>query len=49
MYFKDGDRQDLEAGPGFKGILIGLAVIILILGIFPQWLTNLLDNLVYIG
>jgi NADH-quinone oxidoreductase subunit N len=49
MYFKDGDRQDLEAGPGFKGILIMLAAIILILGIFPQLLTNLLDNLVYMG
>ncbi len=40
MYFKDGEAQILEVTPGFRFMLILLAVIIVLLGIFPQWLIN---------
>ncbi|HEY4154622.1 MAG TPA: proton-conducting transporter membrane subunit, partial [Puia sp.] len=40
MYFKDGDAQVLELTPGFSGWLIVLAIIVLVLGIFPQWLID---------
>ena len=40
MYFKDGISQHLEISTGFKGMLILLAVIIILLGIFPQLLIN---------
>jgi NADH-quinone oxidoreductase subunit N len=42
MYFKDGEYQEIEAGNGFKGLLIGLAAVIVLLGIFPQWLIDML-------
>jgi len=32
--------QQLELGTGFKAILIGLALIIILLGVFPQLLIN---------
>ncbi len=38
MYFKDGEGQAMEVTPGFKGWLVVLAVLIVLLGIFPQWL-----------
>jgi len=38
MYFKDGDRQEIETGPGFKLLLGVTAAAIILLGIFPQWL-----------
>jgi NADH-quinone oxidoreductase subunit N len=40
MYFKDGPAQQLELSGGFKAILIGLALIIILLGIFPQLLID---------
>ena len=40
MYFKDGVGQQLEISAGFQGMLILLALIIIVLGIFPQWLIS---------
>ena len=40
MYFKDGQPQQLELSSGFKWILIVLALIVILLGIFPQLLIN---------
>ncbi len=40
MYFKEGVAQPLEIGPGFQGMLVLLALIIIVLGIFPQWLID---------
>jgi NADH-quinone oxidoreductase subunit N len=42
MYFKEGEAEDVEAGAGFKATLVGLAAIIVLLGIFPEWLTKFL-------
>ena len=42
MYFREGDYQEVEASPAFKGILVGVAAIIVLLGIFPEWLTKFL-------
>lgn len=44
MYFKEGDGQAMEVSPGFKGLLIGIAAIVVLLGIFPEWL---IDKLYY--
>jgi NADH-quinone oxidoreductase subunit N len=44
MYFKEGDSQEMEVSPAFKGILVVMAAIVVLLGIFPQWL---LDKLYY--
>lgn len=38
MYFKDGDGLTAEVSPAFKGWLIVTAVLIILLGIFPQLL-----------
>lgn len=38
MYFKDGEKQMIESGPGFKLLLGATAAFIIFLGIFPQWL-----------
>lgn len=43
MYFKDGEPQEIKASSAFKGILILIAAIIIIIGIFPQWLTDRMD------
>ncbi len=40
MYFKEGEKQDLEVSPSFKGWLVALSAIIIFLGIFPQWLLD---------
>lgn len=40
MYFKDGTAQQLDLGPGFKAMLILLAGIVILLGLFPQLLIN---------
>ena len=40
MYFKDGEKQEIESGPGFKLVLGITAGIIVFLGIFPQWLLD---------
>ena len=42
MYFKDGDVQQIEASTTFKGLLVTVAVIVVLFGIFPEWLTNFL-------
>jgi NADH-quinone oxidoreductase subunit N len=42
MYFKDGEAQPIEASPAFKGLLVTVAVIVVLFGIFPEWLTNFL-------
>ncbi len=47
MYFKDGEPQELDAPPSFRILLILLAAVIILLGIFPQWLTEWL-NMVYL-
>lgn len=45
MYFKDGEPQGLEVSYTFRGLLIILAVIVVLLGIFPQWI---IDKIYYI-
>jgi NADH-quinone oxidoreductase subunit N len=40
MYFKEGTPQVTEISSGFRGLLILLAVIVVLLGIFPQWLID---------
>ena len=48
MYFKEGDgTTDSAPGAGFKGLLVLLAVLVLVLGVFPQVLLNQLHNLIY--
>ncbi|MBO9565495.1 MAG: NADH-quinone oxidoreductase subunit N [Niastella sp.] len=44
MYFKDGDAQEVQVSPVFKGLLVIIAAIVVLLGIFPQWL---IDKLYY--
>jgi NADH-quinone oxidoreductase subunit N len=44
MYFKEGDSQDMETSPVFKGLLVCIAAIVILLGIFPEWL---IDKLYY--
>lgn len=39
MYFKQGNSQIAEVSPGFKFTLAGLAVITIVLGLFPNLLT----------
>jgi NADH-quinone oxidoreductase subunit N len=50
MYFKEGEAepQELETSTSFKGLLIAIAVIVVILGIFPHWLLDQLHNLFYL-
>ena len=40
MYFKEGTAQQLEMSGSFKAILIVLALIVILLGIFPQVLID---------
>jgi NADH-quinone oxidoreductase subunit N len=40
MYFKEGDGQELGVSPGFRALLIAVAAVIILLGIFPQWLID---------
>jgi NADH-quinone oxidoreductase subunit N len=47
MYFKDGENQELEITPFFKIMLILVAAMIILLGIFPQWLIDQL-NILYL-
>ena len=42
MYFKDGPRQEIEAGSGFKILLAILSAAIVLLGVFPQTIIDLL-------
>ena len=48
MYFKDGDgTTETEPGAGFKGLLVVLAAIVVILGVFPQSLLSQLTHYIY--
>jgi NADH-quinone oxidoreductase subunit N len=48
MYFKEGDGATEEApSAGFKGLLVVVAALILLLGIFPQALLSQLYGIVY--
>jgi NADH-quinone oxidoreductase subunit N len=48
MYFKEGDgTTEAEPGARFKGLLVVLAAVVVILGVFPQSLLNQLTRLVY--
>ncbi len=48
MYFKDGDAAtEVPPGAGFKGLLLLLAVLVLVLGVFPQLLLDKLYTLIY--
>jgi NADH-quinone oxidoreductase subunit N len=38
MYFKEGDAQPLEITPAFKWTLVILAGLVILLGIFPNFL-----------
>jgi NADH-quinone oxidoreductase subunit N len=40
MYFKDGPARVIPISPVFKGTLVALAVLIILLGIFPELLLN---------
>jgi NADH-quinone oxidoreductase subunit N len=42
MYFKDGPKQQIEAGSGFKFLLVLIAVLIIILGLFPGLLVDMI-------
>jgi NADH-quinone oxidoreductase subunit N len=36
MYFKEGEPQKLDLQPGFKWTLVALAVIVVVIGVFPN-------------
>lgn len=40
MYFRDGERQEIDNGGGFSFFLLVIAALIILLGIFPQWLLD---------
>jgi NADH-quinone oxidoreductase subunit N len=44
MYFKEGEAQEISTTPVFRGLLISVAIIVVVLGIFPHWL---IDKLYY--
>ncbi|WP_207512020.1 NADH-quinone oxidoreductase subunit N [Longitalea luteola] len=48
MYFKDGEPQEIETSRGFKGLLIVIAAVVVLLGIFPHWLINQLYSFFYL-
>jgi NADH-quinone oxidoreductase subunit N len=43
MYFKEGEDQGVQVSDGFKTILIVAAVLVIVLGIHPDWLLNWLN------
>jgi NADH-quinone oxidoreductase subunit N len=43
MYFKEGDAQEMEVSSTFKALLVIMAAIVVLLGLFPQWLLDKLD------
>jgi NADH-quinone oxidoreductase subunit N len=48
MYFKEGDgTTEAEPGAGFKGLLVVLAALVILLGVFPQSLLDQLTRFVY--
>jgi len=40
MYFREGDPQLYAISPSFRIILVCITVLLVFLGIFPQWLTD---------
>ena len=40
MYFKEGERQEIISPPSFRYLLGGMAVVTVLLGIFPEWLIS---------
>ena len=40
MYFKEGAAQEITVSPAFKGTLVLLAAVVILLGIFPGLLLN---------
>jgi NADH-quinone oxidoreductase subunit N len=48
MYFKEGDgATEAEPSMGFKGVLVVLAVLVIVLGVFPQALLDQLSRFIY--
>jgi NADH-quinone oxidoreductase subunit N len=48
MYFKDGDgTTEVAPGAGYKGLLVLLAALVVVLGVFPQALLAQLRHFVY--
>jgi NADH-quinone oxidoreductase subunit N len=48
MYFKEGDgTTELEPTAGFKGLLVVLAAVVIILGVCPQSLLSILSKFPY--
>ena len=48
MYFKEGDgATEAEPSTGFKGLLVVLAALVIVLGIFPQALLDQLSRFIY--
>lgn len=43
MYFKEGDIQEMEVSPAFKALLVIMAAIVVLLGLFPHWLLDKLN------
>jgi NADH-quinone oxidoreductase subunit N len=50
MYFKEGEAepQEIETSRGFKGLLSAVAAVLVLLGIFPQWLLDQLTSFFYL-
>lgn len=42
MYFKEGEAQEIEATAPFKGLLVVVAAVVVILGVYPRLLTDML-------
>src|SRR6201999_2437701 len=48
MYFKEGDgTTETEPSTGFKGLLVVLAALVIVLGVFPQVLLDQLTRFIY--
>ena len=48
MYFKDGEgTTEGEPGVGFKGLLVVMAALVIVLGVFPQVLLDQLTRFIY--
>jgi NADH-quinone oxidoreductase subunit N len=48
MYFKDGEgTTEGEPGIGFKGLLVVMAALVIVLGVFPQVLLDQLTRFIY--
>ena len=48
MYFKEGDgATEAEPSSGFKGLLVLLAALVIVLGVFPQTLLDQLTRFIY--